>query len=198
MTVRVVGAGLGRTGTMSLRVALPQLLGGRCYHMSEVFERPQDVAVWHAATRGTMPDWHAFFDGYTAVVDWPVSAFWREISTAFPEAIVLLSVRDPDRWWRSASRTIFPSTRRAEGPWREMIDDLFASRFVADLEDREACIAAFRAHNQRVRDTVPPSRLLEWQAADGWEPICSALGVAVPAEPFPHVNTTEQFLAAGH
>src|SRR5438552_15142927 len=107
MTLRIVGAGLPRTGTHSQKVALEQLLGAHCYHMVEVFAHPEHAPIWREAVHGTMPDWPALFDehGYQAAVDWPVSAFWRQLSEAYPEAIVLLSVRDDaDTWWRRADK----------------------------------------------------------------------------------------------
>jgi hypothetical protein len=196
MTLRVVGAGLGRTGTLSLKVALERLLGAPCYHMAEVFAHPEHVTVWHAAARGEMPDWRAFLAPYAATVDWPAAAFWPELAAAFPDALVLLSVRDPASWWESAHATIFPASRGQVGTeWRAMVDALFAARFTDALEDREACIAAFEAHNRRVRETVPRARLLDWTPGDGWAPICAALGVPVPDEPFPRVNTRDDFLA---
>jgi len=196
MTLRLIGAGVGRTGTMSLKVALERLLGGPCYHMAEVFKRPEHVPLWRAAAEGKMPDWHELLDGYAAAVDWPVAAFWPELSEAFPDAVVLLSLRDADSWWRSVHATIFPASSQARDEWRAMVDAMFANRFTAALEDREACIAAFERHNARVRERIPAHRLLEWRAADGWAPLCAALGVPVPDEPFPRANTTEDFLAA--
>jgi hypothetical protein len=193
MTLRVVGAGLGRTGTMSLKIALERLLGAPCYHMIEVFAHPEHVAAWHAATQGNMPDWQKVLAGYGAAVDWPAAAFWPELSAAFPDAIVLLSVRDPQSWWESASQTIFPASMREEGAWRAMIDALFAARFTSALNDQAAAIAAFERHNARVRATIPAHRLVEWQAGDGWQPLCAALGVPVPDEPFPRSNTREEW-----
>jgi hypothetical protein len=115
-----------------------------------------------------MPDWHALLAGYAAAVDWPAAAFWPELSAAFPEALVVLSRRDPEDWYRSASETIFPTIRQAPpGPWRDMVEALFASRFTPALDDRAACLAAYRAHTERVRRAVPPERLLEWRAEDG-------------------------------
>src|SRR5579862_5982463 len=108
--MRVVGAGLGRTGTHSLKIALERLLGAPCYHMVEVFAHPEHVPAWRGAALGQMPDWHALFDGYAATVDWPSAAFWPELSEAFPETLVVLSVRDAEAWWQSASQTIFPAT----------------------------------------------------------------------------------------
>ncbi len=196
MKLRVVGAGLGRTGTNSLKVALERLLGAPCYHMMEVFQHPEHIPLWHAAARGEMPDWNALFADYVAAVDWPAAAFWPELSTVFPDALVLLSLRDPQSWWQSASETIFPSVREQRGTeWYAMVDELFGARFTRALDDRAAAIAALERHNARVRATVPAHRLLEWHAADGWGPLCAALGVPVPDEPFPHTNTRGDWLA---
>jgi len=196
MALRVVGAGLGRTGTMSLKLALERLLGVPCYHMLEVFRHPEHVAAWHAATRGDMPDWNDLFAEYAAAVDWPAASFWPELSRAFPDAVVLLSVRDAQSWWESASQTIFRSMDEApRDEWSAMVRDLMAARFTSALDDRAAAIAAFERHNAEVRERVPPARLLEWTASDGWEPLCKALGVPVPQEPFPRANTKEDFLA---
>ena len=195
MTLRVIGAGLGRTGTLSLKAALERLLGGPCYHMSEVMAHPEHVPLWHRAARGEPVDFDALLAGYVAAVDWPASAFWPELAERFPDALVVLSVRDADAWWRSASATIFPTLETRPGPWREMVEAMFAARFTLDIQDREACIAAYEASNARVRAGVPASRLLEWRASEGYLPLCRALGVPVPDEAFPHVNTTEQFLA---
>lgn len=195
MSLRIVGAGLGRTGTLSLKVALERLLGAPCYHMMELFTHPEHAGIWRAAVGGAMTNWDQLFQGYAAAVDWPAAAFWPELSEAYPEAVVLLSVRDAESWWRSASKTIFPTSRKQEGEWREMVDAMFAARFTTRLDDRDACIEAYERHNARVRATVPANRLLEWRPGDGWEPLCSALGTPVPEEPFPHTNSTEEFLS---
>ncbi len=196
MKLHVVGAGLGRTGTNSLKVALERLLGAPCYHMMEVFQHPEHIPLWRAAARGEMPDWNALFADYAAAVDWPAAAFWPELSAAFPDALVLLSVRDPQSWWQSASETIFPSLREQRGTeWHTMVDDVFEARFTRALDDRAAAIAELERHNARVRASVPARRLLEWRAADGWAPLCAALGVPIPNEPFPHTNTRADWQA---
>lgn len=196
MTLRVVGAGLGRTGTSSLKVALAQLLGGPCHHMTEVFAHPEQIPLWHAAARGTMPDWHALFRGYAAAVDWPAAAFWPEISAAYPDAIVLLSTREPAAWWKSANDTIFQAIPNSPLPaWRDMVLALMRSRFTDRLDDEAACIAAYERWYADARARIPKHRLLEWTAKDGWAPLCERLGVPIPAEPFPRVNTTEEFQA---
>jgi hypothetical protein len=195
MTLRVVGAGLGRTGTLSLKAALEKLLGAPCYHMAEVGAHPEHVPVWAKAARGEPVDWQRLMTGYAAAVDWPACAFWPELVSVNPDALILLSTRDPASWWESASTTIFPTLRSAPPgePWRDMVEAMMASRFTAQLEDEAACIAAFERHNARVRAEAPRARLLEWSAAEGWEPLCRALAVPVPSEPFPRVNTREQF-----
>jgi len=201
MTVRIVGAGLGRTGTHSLKVAFEQLLGGTSHHMVEVFAHPDETPVWQAAAEGRMPDWQEFLSGYTATCDWPAAAFWPEIAAAFPDAPILLSVRDPEAWWTSASNTIFFPLRDSlakepgEDPWADMIRALFGARFCSDIDDADAMKREFIAWNERARAEADPDRLVVWRASDGWGPICAALGVPVPDEPFPVTNTTAEFQA---
>jgi len=204
MALRVVGAGLGRTGTASLQLALQQLLDGRCYHMGETFGRPDDIPVWHAAVTGSSPDWHAFLAEFVATVDWPACAFWRELADANPDAIVLLSTRaSADAWWKSAHDTIFQISKRELPPEAPpqfaaqiaMAADMFALTFTPGWEDETEAKRAYEAHNAAVRAAIDPARLVDWQPGDGWEPICAALGVPVPSDPFPHVNTTADFRA---
>lgn len=193
--MKVVGAGLGRTGTYSLMTALERLLGAPCYHMFVASNHPDHTQIWHDASLGNMPDWQSFFHGYGAAVDWPACSFWPELAAEYPDALVLLSVRDAESWWKSANTTIFSNFGDRTSERQDMLDALFENRFTSRIDDRGAAIAAFEMHNARVRETVPAHRLLEWQAEDGWEPICDALGLEVPSEPFPHTNTTEEFLA---
>ncbi|MHB8680862.1 MAG: sulfotransferase family protein [Acidimicrobiales bacterium] len=196
MSLQVIGAGLGRTGTMSLKLALEELLGGPCYHMLAVRDRPEDPDAWGDVYEGKLPDWRRFFEGYRAVVDWPAAPFWEELSVAFPDAPILLSVREPDAWWKSASNTIFIALEtyfRPDAPddgWTRMGRGMM-ERFTPDWRDESAAKAAYVAHNEHVRATAPPSRLVEWSPGDGWGPLCSALGIDVPDHPFPHVNTTK-------
>ncbi len=198
--MRIVGAGLGRTGTLSLKQALERLLGQPCYHMLEVLANPGHVDVWHEAIRGNPPEWREFFGGYGATVDWPAVTYYHELADIYPDSLVLLSTRDADVWWRSANRTIFESMRRGGGddPAQQsfvaMATEMFQTTFAPSLEDEDGCKAAFEQHNQRVRDTIPHDRLVEWQPGDGWEPLCTALDLPVPEEAFPHTNTTEEFL----
>jgi hypothetical protein len=194
MKLRVVGAGLPRTGTASLAVALERLLGGRIYHMSVIPGHPFELGTgWNQALAGETHDWDRLFDGYIAAVDWPASMFWRELSEAYPDALVLLSVRDSaETWWQSVNATILPVARMALAPdWNEGrgLLDLF-ERFTRSKQwdDSATLMAAYERHNAEVRQTVPPHRLLEWRASEGWAPICRTLGVPAPDVPFPWTN----------
>jgi hypothetical protein len=196
MSLKVVGAGLGRTGTMSLKRGLETLLGGPCYHMYEVFQHLDHVPLWRQAAEGKPVNWDTIFDGFVAAVDWPVGSFWKEVSEHYPDSLVVLSSRDPEKWWKSASETIFPSINSIDEEfreWHDMIDCMMENRFTPDLNDKDACIAAFLKHNEDVRRNAPKGRFLEWQASEGWEPLCKALDLPIPDEPFPHVNSTEEF-----
>jgi hypothetical protein len=195
----VVGAGLPRTATRSLKDALELLLGGRCYHMAEVFQHLEDVPTWRAATRGDAVDWSSFPPDCIAAVDWPASAFWRELADANREAVIVLSSRESAaKWWESADETIFPVLREpVEQPeneeWHQMVHELAAREIGADWDDAARAQAFYERHNEQVRREAPADRLVDWRAQDGWEPLCAALGVAVPDEPFPRVITREEW-----
>jgi hypothetical protein len=198
--LRVVGAGLPRTATRSLKDALERLLGGRCYHMAEVFQHLEDVPTWAAATRGEEVDWRSFPPDSVAAVDWPASAFWRELADAHPDAVIVLSTRDSAaKWWESADETILPVARnpvKAEHEeWQQMVRELWYREIGSDLGDAARAQAFYERHNAEVRREAPADRLLEWRATDGWEPLCEALGLPVPDEPFPRVNTREEWRA---
>jgi hypothetical protein len=182
-----------------LKIAFERLLGGTSHHMIEVFGHPDEPPVWKAAAEGQMPDWHEFLAGYSATCDWPSAAFWPELAAAFPDAPIVLSVRDADSWWKSASNTIFFPLHDAlakpagEDPWADMVRAIFAARFPGDIDDEQAMKRGFVEWNERVQREADPARLVVWQASDGWGPLCDALGVDVPDEPFPVTNTTKEF-----
>jgi len=202
MGLEVVGAGLGRTGTHSLKIALEQLLGAPCYHMLETFGRPDDIPVWHAAVNGDLPHWNDFLSDYRAAVDWPACSFWREILAANPDAIVLLSSRDTDGWWTSASNTIFhivdrevPAGDDVFTAQKAMAVDMLKNTFTENWQNETEAKRAYEQHNADVRASVPAGQLIDYRPGDGWEPICEKLGLPVPSDPFPHVNTTDEFRA---
>ncbi len=194
MTLRVIGPGL--TGTYSLKLALERLLGGRCHHMADALADPQrHLALWAPVLRGEEVDWEQVFAGYVAQVDFPGAAFWREISTAFPQALVVLSTRPTEGWYRSAASTIFQLDEdHGSSPFR----DLWRERFGDRSDDPAAMIAAYERHNAAVRASIPPDRLLEWSVTDRWAPLCDRLRLPAPGEPFPWTNTTAEFRAHNH
>ena len=196
MELAVVGAGVGRTGTHSLKLALEQLLDAPCHHMMEVLGDPTQRPAWTDAIEGRPVDWAKMLERYRSIVDWPGAAFWRELFAANPGALVLLSVRDADVWYRSASNTIFLAMDNLPpeaAPWMTSVKKVLHDRFSDNFDNADAMIAAYEQHNDAVRNEVPAAQLLEWTPSDGWEPICDRLGLPVPTEPFPVTNTTDEF-----
>jgi len=206
MPIQVIGAGLGRTGTLSLKAALEELGFAKCYHMVEVLARMDDARTWDAAARGEPVDWDRLFSGYRATVDLPGCVFYRELLEKYPEAKVILTVRDPERWYDSARQTIY-FARNAFPRWaavlkprmrvfQRMIDRLWDGMFRGRFEDRAFAIDAFNRHNEQVRRDVPADRLLVYEISQGWGPLCAFLGVPVPeGKPFPHLNDAAEFRA---
>jgi hypothetical protein len=204
MALELIGAGLGRTGTLSLKTALERIGYGPCYHMIEVLAAPERGRQWLQETRAASHDWDSIFHGYRATVDWPAAAFWRELSQRYPDAKVLLSLRDADRWYESVMNTIYPVMK--QGPperapqtlheFHAMVYALICERtFDGRLEDRAHAKRVFESHNQAVIDAIPASRLLVYRAGDGWEPLCRFLDAPVPDEDFPHLNDTAWYRA---
>lgn len=198
MALQVIGAGFGRTGTLSLKLALEALGLGPCYHMLEVIRQPEHAAIWQRATRGEAVDWDALFAGYQSGVDWPLCAFWEPLATHYPDARIILTERDPESWFRSACDTIFQVLDKAPAgaspSQGSMARELICERtFGGHHRDRDHAIAVYQTHRQRVIDAVPPQRLLRFRAADGWGPLCAFLAVPVPEIPYPRVNSTEEF-----
>lgn len=199
VSLRVVGAGLPRTGTESLKTALEQLLEAPCFHMREIRGHPFDLGVaWRDVLGGGSPDWDALYAGYAAGVDWPTAVYWRELSVRYPDAPVVLSVRaDAETWWQSADATILPVARDpagwGAGPRNDLVDLLRRFTGTEEWDDRELLMASYDDHVAAVRATIPAARLVEWRPEDGWEPLCRALGVPVPDAPFPWSNRREEW-----
>lgn len=205
MSLKVIGAGFGRTGTSSLKSALEELGFGDCYHMSECFKHPSHTPSWEDAVAGRPVDWDFVFDGYQATVDWPGCSFYQELMRVYPDAKVLLSVRDPDRWFESTLTTIHRvpnsllfSLLRPVLPFLRnlyrMVDAVvWGGTFDGRFEDREHAIGIFERHNEEVKRHVPPDRLLVYDVKQGWEPLCRFLDVPVPGDSaFPHLNDAAQ------
>lgn len=203
MALKLIGAGFGRNGTRAMKDALELIGYGPCYHMAEVHLNPDHVDIWDKAAEGDLPDWHQVFADYQATVDWPACNFWRELRAAFPDAKVLLSVRDPEAWYASIDKTIFDTWRNdvpADHPTyalRVMTKKLIMEgNFGGDIEDKDHVISVYNAHNEAVKAEVPADQLLVHEVGAGWEPLCAFLGVPVPDEPFPNRNSTKDFRAA--
>jgi len=193
--VKVVGACLARTATNSLKLALERLLGGPCYHMWEAMAHPDDLDVWRRAVEGAPPDWKQFLNRYKAAVDEPAAHFWEDLSRVFPDALILLSVRDVNDWWESCARTVLPTVRSLpDGPMRSLMSRMWSPEFSFERYDEAAAKSGYLRYIDHVRTIAPPQRLIEWHPGDGWGSICAALNLPEPAEPFPHVNTTDEFL----
>jgi len=212
MTLQVVGAGLGRTGTFSLKHALEHLLGGRCYHMFELMQAPEDLPVWKAALKGEPADWDAVFHDCTAAVDYPAAYFWREILAANPGAKVVLTVRDPEAWYDSVINTIAqfePSlpeklSMAVRAPFSAQIRAVMAvggfadalvwkTHFEGRIQDKAFAIEVFERHNAAVREAVPAAQLLEFEVSEGWRPLCGFLDAPLPDIPFPRLNERAAF-----
>ena len=202
MTLSVIGAGFGRTGTTSVKAALEHLGFGPCYHMAEVRDHPEHVARWVDAIEGRPVDWDAHLAGYRSTLDWPACSFWAELAVHHPAAKVLLTVRDPDAWYESVMATGYKIMVRLQ----ELADErgeveplnllVHRGQLLDVFPDRDRAIDLFLRHNAVVTATVPPERLLVFDVAQGWEPLCEFLGVAVPDAPFPSRNDPREFWRA--
>jgi hypothetical protein len=195
MALEVIGAGFGRTGTLTLKTALEMLGFGPCHHMVEVIEHPEQLPFWNKATRGEAVDWEDVYGPYKATVDWPGCHFYAALADHYPNAKVILSKRDPGRWYESMSETILKTLDVFMGDDHPMV---FVSRLISKTTfntdfSRENVIAAFERHNAEVQRRIPADRLLVFEAAQGWAPLCAFLGVPVPDEPFPRVNDRQEF-----
>ena len=214
--MEVIGVGMGRTGTLSLKFALEELGYGPCYHMHEVMDRLDRLRAWQRIGDGAPADWDEMYRGYHSTVDWPGAAYWRELVDAYPDARVILTIRDPDKWFDSALKTIFSFPLRRHNRlqrWNyaffstvnpvalaipQMLDRVW-NRVFDGLQfdrpgDRQRAIDAFLRHNEEVKAYVDADRLLVYEVSQGWEPLCAFLGVPVPQRPFPRVNDTQEFI----
>src|SRR5258708_5628238 len=214
--LKIIGAGFGRTGALSLKAALEELGFAPCYHMVEVFNHPEHVALWADAAKGKPIDWSQLFGGYQSAVDWPTCAFYEQLMAAYPDAQVLLSVRDPESWYASVRSTIYRTGERPKGlpgivkaamffvigilrpqirHFAEMVRAVvWKGTFDEKFEDKDYAIKVFKQNIEHVKKRVPPEKLLVYDVKEGWEPLCAFLGVEVPKDkPFPHLNDRATF-----
>lgn len=196
MALSVIGAGFGRTGTETMKLALEALGLGPCHHMKEVVSNPDQLAFWRSVAGGQVADWDEAFAGYNSAVDWPSAYFWRELSQVYPDAKVLLTLRSADSWFSSMEKTILEilkaSTDEASIGLRLIRDRVFGGR----LDDRDHVIAMYEKNTADVQAAFDGERLLTYTIGDGWEPLCRFFGKPVPDTPFPHRNAANAFHAS--
>jgi hypothetical protein len=204
--MKLIGAGFGRTGTMSLKAALEQIDHGPCFHMIDLIKGAMPLEPWKAAAEGKDVDFEAALEGWESTIDWPACTYWERLIEIWPDEKVLLTVRDPDTWYESCLNSIHEAAERGRRgelggdhpPPPEVMavingmiwDGTFKGRFE---EDREFAIDVFNRHNEAVKAKVPPDRLLVYEVKEGWGPLCEFLGVEEPGGPFPHLNDTASF-----
>lgn len=212
MSVKVIGAGFGRTGTLSLKYALETLGLGKCYHMAELFMNTEQVVHWENAANGKPTAWEELLSGYQSIVDFPGCIYYQDLMKTYPDAKVVLTVRDPERWFESASQTIFPAgpnpiqliTMLLKLPFSKRTRNLlriikanekgiFQNVFQGRKKDKAFAIERFQQHIAEVKKAVPAERLLVYEVSQGWEPLCGFLGLPIPSTPFPKVNRREDF-----
>jgi hypothetical protein len=210
--MKIIGAGMPRTGTLTQKMALEMLGFGPCYHMVDVLADLDQAQLWEDALDGR-PQWAEIFANFNSTVDWPGGYFYKELADFYPEAKVVLSVRDPEAWERSVRQTVW-SVRNGESlirllssaqghvnpRWQgflDMIDRLLwqgRGTFAAGHEEPEQLIEAMTRHNEKVQRNIPAERLLVWNVVEGWEPLCDFLEQPIPDVPLPHINDRKEFL----
>ena len=204
MSLSVIGSGFGRTGTMSLKIALEKLGLGPCHHMEEVMEHPEQLDHWRAVARGEPVDWGAVYSGYGSTVDWPGAQFWQELAKTYPDTKVIHTIRPAENWWESFSRTIarILAAHEAGSVDHEMAtipgmayavvaEQVFAGCY----SDKEAAIKIFEERTADVVASIDAERLLVFNVSDGWQSLCDFLDLPVPNEPFPRSNDQDAFVA---
>jgi hypothetical protein len=212
MSLQVIGTGVGRTGTHSLKLALEQLGFGKCYHMVELFQHPENVIYFEKAERNEEVDWNKLFEGYNSAVDYPVARYYKQIIAKYPEAKIIHTIRDPDSWYQSATETIFwaskpslgrilslmikmpfSSTIRKRFPVLKYNGGLVDNIFGKDLKNKQAVIKKYNEINTETLNFIPKDRSLVYDVKTGWEPLCNFLNVPVPGTPFPRSNVRDEF-----
>ena len=213
MSIQVIGTGMGRTGTHSLKLALEQLGFNKCYHMAELFQHPEGLIHFERAEKGENADWDTLFTGYQSAVDYPVTRYYKQLMQKYPDAKMIHTIRDAESWYESASKTIiwaskpsigrilkmmiklpFSPDLRKQMPILKFNGKLIENEFGKDYKNKEKVIECYNKHNEEVIKTVPKEKLLVFNAKDGWQPLCTFLNVPVPSIPFPKTNSREEFI----
>ncbi len=212
MPLKVIGSGMGRTGTHTLKLALEQLGFGKCYHMVELFKKPASLTYFTKAEKGEEVNWDGLFEGYQSAVDYPVARYHKQLMAKYPDAKVVHTIRGPEAWYQSASETIFWASKPSAGRIFQMLirmpfsanirnrfpvfkynGDLLKWEFGGNVKDKDAVIKRYNEYNNLVISSIPKERLLVYNVKDGWAPLCNFLQAPIPATPLPRSNTKEDF-----
>jgi hypothetical protein len=197
MALKIIGAGMGRTGTASLKVAIETLDIGRCYHMSEVLKNPEWTNDWINVAEGNV-NWDKIFRGYSATVDNPGCNYWKELASYYPDAKVILTVRDANSWFDSTNETIHSVEFAGfikNSPFGEMVQKTIWDVMGNRMQDREYMVEFFTKRSAEIISSIASERLLVYKISDGWEPLCEFLDVAVPNLDFPRINSRDETIA---
>ena len=196
MTLSIIGAGFGRTGTNSMKVALEHLGFGPCHHMHEVIASPDQQAIWRSIASGHPHNWNEVFAAYHSSIDWPSAYFWRELVAHYPNAKILLTVRSSESWYASMQKTIFKTLRESTEPESVGIKLIAERVFGSNIDDPQHVISIYEKNISDVQAAFSSDRLHTYNLGDGWERLCQFLDVPVPDSPFPRTNSTAEFNAA--
>ena len=213
MSIKIIGAGFPRTGTTTLKTCLETLGHSKVYHMKELLVNPERLHHWKTLDETGDTDWDALYNGYDATVDFPGYPWYKEHMKRFPEAKVILTVRDFESWHKSVDKTVFRAGPQTPGEKIKMMGKLlmssrarkvvkcikffkkifFAEELKGKFEDKVFAKKVWDDHIAEVKSFVPADKLLVYDVRDGWGPLCKFLGVEEPAEPLPHLNKKENF-----
>lgn len=212
MSLQIIGTGVGRTGTHSLKLALEQLGFGKCYHMIELFQQPENLVYFEKAERGEDVDWDKLFEGYNSAVDYPASRYYKQVIAKYPNAKIIHTIRDPESWYQSAMETIFWASKPSIGrmlslmiklpfypvlrrrfPVLKYNGQLIDNIFGKDLKNKPEIIKKYNEINTETLNFIPKDRSLVYDIKTGWEPLCNFLNVPIPSMPFPRSNVRDEF-----
>ena len=202
--IKVIGAGFGRTGTHSLATAL-EILGFRpCYHMLELQRNPNHINFWSKVLEKQNADWQEFFQPHNSTVEWPAVSFLSQILAAFPEAKLVLTLRDPDDWYESAADTIFDALEISlHNPNPDQQDQArFARRLILrrvfsnKYKDNDFVLGIYKRQISSAIEQVPREPLLLYCISEGWESLCAFMEIEPPGKPLPWVNKRAEFMAS--
>lgn len=211
--LKVIDVGLGRTGTTSLKQALEELGLAKCYNFIGLYDNPEHPSKWLSASRGEKVDWEKLFEGYQSAVYWPPSCDYLEFLELYPDSKVVVTVRDPEKWYKSMHDTVYnnrltimrklflpimglfkPKFKTLYDVWHLQEETLWQNTFKGQFSNKKYAIEVFLKHIEDIKSKVPADRLLVFDVKDGWEPLCHFLKVTVPDTTFPHVNDSAAFL----